>query len=148
MLDLDNRGKHSQHFHLDPAIKEGIIQHINSIPKIESHYCRVDTKRLYIDGGKTIADLHRDYELDCQSKNLPSANYLMYYRTFSNEFNIAFFQPKKDQCEDCTSFSNATENDKEELKEKFDIHLKEKDLSRQNKEDDKKFTPDNCIVAV
>ncbi|CAG5007679.1 unnamed protein product [Parnassius apollo] len=33
MLDLDNRGKHSQHFHLDPAIKESVIQHINSIPK-------------------------------------------------------------------------------------------------------------------
>ncbi|XP_047503855.1 uncharacterized protein LOC125048927 [Pieris napi] len=148
MLDLDNRGKHSQHVHLDPAIREGIIGHINSIPKINSHYCRADTKRLYIDGGKTVADLHRDYELDCQSKNLPSANYLMYYRIFNKEFNIAFFQPKKDQCEDCTSYSNATENDKVELKEKFDRHLTEKDLSRQNKEDDKKFTPDNCIVLV
>ncbi|CAF4948281.1 unnamed protein product [Pieris macdunnoughi] len=40
------------------------------------------------------------------------------------------------------------ENDKVELKEKFDRHLTEKDLSRQNKEDDKRFTPDNCIVLV
>lgn len=78
----------------------------------------------------------------------------MYYKIFTNNFNIGFFQPKKDQCEDCTSFGNATENDKAELKEKFHAHLKEKNLARQNKEDDKKFTPDNlycivsCIVAI
>uniref|UniRef100_A0A6P7GAH1 Uncharacterized protein LOC114339788 n=1 Tax=Diabrotica virgifera virgifera TaxID=50390 RepID=A0A6P7GAH1_DIAVI len=148
ILDLDNRGKHSQHFTIDPAIKEGIRRHIDSIPKIESHYCRSDTKRLYTDGGRTIAELHRDYELDCDSKDLPSGNYLMYYKIFNSEFNIAFFQPKKDQCQDCTSFSNAVEKDKEELRKMYDTHLKEKNLARQNKEDDKQYTPDNCIVAV
>lgn len=51
-MELDQRGKHNAHPSLDPAIKDGIRKHIDSIPKIESHYCRTDTTRVYIDGGK------------------------------------------------------------------------------------------------
>lgn len=147
-LELDKRGKHDKHHSVDPALKDGIKKHIDSIPKIESHYCRADTSRVYIDGGKTIADLHRDYVSACNSKGLPSANYIMFYNIFTREYNISFFQPKKDQCEDCTSYANASEEEKSELKEKYDQHLKEKNLAREEKDDDKKHTPDNCIVSV
>lgn len=138
-MEMDRRGKHNAYPSLDPAIKDGIRRHIDTIPKIESHYCRADTKRVYIDGGKTVKDLHRDYVSECDARGLPSANYLMYYLVFTNEYNISFFQPKKDQCEDCTSYSNASEEEKVDLKEKYDQHLKEKDLARRKKEDDKTY---------
>ncbi|CAG4907276.1 unnamed protein product [Colias eurytheme] len=147
-MELDKRGKHNNHHAIDPAIKEGVKRHLDSIPKIESHYCRADSKRVYIDGGKTVADLHRDYVAECQSKGLPSANYIMYYNIFSYEYNISFYQPKKDQCEDCTAYANSTEEEKNRLKEKYEKHLKEKTLSRQSKDDDKNHTADNTIVCV
>lgn len=61
----DLRGKHKNHITFDVNIKEEIRKHIQSIPKIESHYLRQNTTRDYIEGGKTIADLHRDYQDDC-----------------------------------------------------------------------------------
>ncbi|CAG9760292.1 unnamed protein product [Ceutorhynchus assimilis] len=115
MISTDLRGKHNNHRKIDDAIKEGVRQHINSIPRIESHYCRKDSKKEYIEGGKTVAELHRDYVEQCRENNLPHANYLMYFRVFS-DFNISFFQPKKDMCEDCVSFTNASEEEKEKCR--------------------------------
>lgn len=43
-------------------MKDGVRNHIKSIPRIESHYLRAQTTKEFIDGGKTIADLHRDYQ--------------------------------------------------------------------------------------
>lgn len=34
---LSQRGKHGKQKTLDPAMREGIRQYINSIPKVESH---------------------------------------------------------------------------------------------------------------
>lgn len=40
----------------------------DTIPKIESHYTRVNTSRVFIDGSKSIADIHNDYVVDQQKK--------------------------------------------------------------------------------
>ncbi|KAJ8964508.1 hypothetical protein NQ314_004796 [Rhamnusium bicolor] len=62
----DNRGKHGKHRKIDDDIKNGVRAHINSIPRIESHYLRAQTSKEFIEGGKTIAELHRDYKLQYQ----------------------------------------------------------------------------------
>ena len=69
-VEPDMRGKHTNHKVLDPAIKQGIFNHINSIPRIEAHYLRQQSAREYISGSKTIADLHRDYVTDCREQNI------------------------------------------------------------------------------
>ncbi|CAG4992529.1 unnamed protein product [Parnassius apollo] len=107
-----------------------------------------DTKRTHIEGGKTVADLHRDYVAECKSKGLPFGNYLAYYNIFCTEYNMAFFKPKKDQCETCTNYTNATEEDKQIMKHDYKLHLKEKQLARDQKDEDKNYTPDNCIVSA
>lgn len=52
----DGRGKHKHHPKVDENIKQSVRDHINSIPRIKSHYLRAQTTREYMDGGKTIAD--------------------------------------------------------------------------------------------
>ena len=42
-------------------MKEDVRNHIKSITRIYSHYYRSDSMKEYIEGGKTIADLHCDY---------------------------------------------------------------------------------------
>ncbi|CAH1098831.1 unnamed protein product [Psylliodes chrysocephalus] len=60
-LESEKGGKLTNHFTVEPIIKESVRNHINSIPRMESHYLRVNTSREYIDGDKSLADLHRDY---------------------------------------------------------------------------------------
>lgn len=148
MLSGDLRGKHGNHRKIPEEIKESVRQHINLIPRIESHYRRRNSTREYIEGGNTIAELHRDYVADRKKKQLPYANYLMYNYIFNNEFNISFFVPKKDQCETCVSYTNSSEKEKEEQKAFYEEHLMEKDLSRLEKEQDKNNLKDNFEVVA
>ncbi|CAH2010520.1 unnamed protein product [Acanthoscelides obtectus] len=145
ILKQEIRGKHTNHYSISNGIKEDIRAHINSIPRIPSHYCRSQTKKEYIEGGKTVRDLYRDYKNICQEDNKPYANYLMYYTIFNQQFNIAFFTPKKDACELCLAYTNANQEEKTHMKNKYDTHLKEKELSRSEKQADK---VSDKVVAV
>lgn len=140
------RGKHDNHHKLCSNLTDGVKVHINSIPRIESHYCRAQTKREYIEGGYTVAALHRDYVELCKAEGTPHVSYQIYYNIFMNDFNISFWCPKKDQCEDCTAYKNA--ENKALLQEKYDLHLKEKCLVRLEKEKDKENVGKNFVVAV
>lgn len=134
-IELESRGKHSNHFKVNPEIKHSVRRHINSIPRMESHYLRANTSREYIEGGKSLADLHRDYQQEQTNMGEPSANLMMYSRIFNEEFNISFFSPKKDLCNLCESYKNAP--DDPAIKKLYDTHQEEKLLSRKSKEEDK-----------
>lgn len=147
VVQPDLRG-HNPHFTVSADIKNGVREHINSIPRIESHYLRAQTSREYIDGGRTLTDIWRDYKQNCINAEKPHANLCMFSRIFNSEFNISFFTPKKDQCELCTAFANTEGEDKKKLQLKFDEHQREKELSRKEKNEDKSKVGQNYIVAV
>ena len=69
-----------------------------------------------------------------------STKFLLHISTF------LCFSPKKDQCDDCVMFNNSDEEAKAKLKERYDMHQSEKQISRQEKLRDK--TEENVIVAV
>lgn len=146
LLEPDRRGKHGNHPTVSQEIRESIKQHIDSIPKIESHYTRANTSKTFIDGSKSIADIHQDYVAKCKEQQKQFGNYTLFYRIFTEEYNISFFTPKKDQCDVCTTFENATDTEKEDLKESYDLHHREKELSRTEKARDKEKK--DCVVAV
>lgn len=147
-LEVDLRGKHKNHRKVDPSIKEGVREHIRSIPRIESHYLRKQTSREYIDGGKNLTDIFNDYKAKCQENNLPHANLVMFSKIFNTEFNISFFTPRKDRCELCDAYENATGEAKEKLENRYLLHLEEKDLSRKEKEQEKEKAKSDYIVSV
>lgn len=133
----DERGKHNNQKKIPEEILNSIRNHINSIPRIESHYIRKDTSREYIDGGLTIAEMHRHYSAERSAANKSVANYDTYARIFNTEFNIGFFMPKKDQCDHCEAYKNAAGEEKTKLEETFREHQEEKELSRTEKAADK-----------
>ena len=145
VMEEDRRGKHGNHCTVDERIREKITSHIQSIPKVESHYARANTTRTFIDGSKSIAEIHRDYVANCKEEGLPFGNYTLFHRIFTEEHNISFFTPKKDQCDTCTSYHNADEMEKEMLKERYESHQNEKELSRKEKAIDK---ASDSVVAV
>lgn len=134
MIPEDKRGKHSYHNNVDQEIVQSVRDHINSVPRIESHYTRANTSREFIDGGLTIKELYRNYVSNREA--MPVASCDMYYRIFNTEFNLSFFVPKKDQCDLCESYNNAIGQDKINLEEPYKEHLRQKELSRKEKAED------------
>lgn len=50
----------------------------------------------------------------------------MFYRSFTTEFNINFFKPKKDQCDLCILYENNSEEEKKQLEDTYTSHINEK----------------------
>ncbi|CAK1602117.1 unnamed protein product [Parnassius mnemosyne] len=148
VIPQDKRGKHAHHNQVNPEIMQSVRDHINSVPRIESHYTRANTTREFIDGGLTVKELHRNYV--SSRGTMPSATFDTYYRIFNTEFNLSFFVPKKDQCDLCESYKNAVGKDQLKLKEAYEEHLKQKDLSRKEKTKDIELLKEdgNNIVAI
>ncbi|KAB0801044.1 hypothetical protein PPYR_05398 [Photinus pyralis] len=142
----DQRGKHSKHRRIDSEILNSIRDHINSIPRIESHYVRSDTSREFIDGGLSIAEMHRHYSEERALANKPTTTYDTYARIFNTEFNIGFFAPKKDQCDLCESYKNNPNNT--EVQKAYEEHQEEKKLSRNEKDQDKSKAKNQDIVLA
>lgn len=144
----DNRGKHGKQPTVDPEIEESVRKFIDAIPRIESHYLRAQTSREFIEGSKSLADIYRDYKEDRQNRNLPFAHLTKFSRIFNEEYNISFFSPKKDQCDLCESYKHATGEEKQNIEEEYNKHLKEKKLSRKEKDKMAHDANDNLNVAV
>ncbi|XP_062529653.1 uncharacterized protein LOC134200558 [Bombyx mori] len=148
ILAQDLRGHHSNHVRVDEELLNDIKQFIDAIPRIESHYIRQYSTREYIDGGKTISDLFRDFKENQNQNNKAAGKYCTFYKVFTQDYNISFFRPRKDQCDLCMQYKNSTPEQKVLLKESYDTHLEEKTLSRQEKHDDRCKIDDKNKVLV
>ncbi|CAB3231933.1 unnamed protein product [Arctia plantaginis] len=146
ILAGDTRGKHSNHPKIDESIRSAIKTHIESITKIDSHYTRANTSKEFIDGSRTIAEVHKDYVDISKRQNVPYGNYMLFYKIFTEDYNISFFKPKKDRCDTCAIYENCENEYKENRKEYYESHLIEKDICREEKAKDKEN--DNVITAV
>lgn len=54
----EKRGTHTNHKTIDQTIRKGIREFIESIPKVVSHYTRTKTSRQFIDGSRSLAQIH------------------------------------------------------------------------------------------
>ena len=126
---LDQRGKHASHNKTPTEVIEYAKSFIYSLPLLPSHYCRKDSKRLYLpEEFKNITNLYNIYSEKCNEEDRTSMSLKVFSAYFKNNFNIAFHVPKKDKCHlcSCKSYDVAT---KEEM-EKMNKHLKDKEDSQ------------------
>lgn len=136
ILDLDQRGRHTTRKNrISDEIKNDIRRHIESIPTIESHYLRAQTTRKYFEGSLDLATLYRLYKEKCTLDGTTIAHYFQYAHIFNYEYNIGFYNPKKDQCTLCATFMNSSEEEKLQLQDKFDNHIRNKELCRSEKKE-------------
>lgn len=91
----DNRGKHGNHSKTDESILNGIRAHIDSLPKLEIHCPGASMSKMLVDGSKSITQVHKDYVNQYKKKGIPYGNYDLFYKIFTEEFNISFIKPKK-----------------------------------------------------
>lgn len=88
-LPRKKKGKHVK-FVTPPNKMSEVREHISSFPAIESHYCRANTNKKYIESSLNLSKM---YNLYIQKYENPvSIN--VYRKVFNNEFNISFHQKK------------------------------------------------------
>jgi len=75
--------------------KDYIRRHIESIPKVESHYCRRDTNKDYISGNLSIQILYEKYVDKCTEMFVQPEKVHAYRYVFNNEYNIGFQNQRK-----------------------------------------------------
>lgn len=140
---------------ISQEVVKSIKDHIESINKIESHYCRSTTKRQYFEAGLSIPKLYEMYKISEFHSALVKESF--YSKIFNECFNIGFHIPKKDTCDTCDSFSKLEAEIKEnpdraiamseELREKKESHMRRKAVSRVHKEQDKAVSPGKITIT-
>lgn len=130
----------------EKEIRISIEKHIERFPKMESHYCRANTTKLYLHPDLSLTKIYSMFieELNLNGhSNLPS--FSTYKRVFKNK-GLSFHSPKKDQCSLCVAFWEGGEAEKEKLKDRFDEHIAEKTKVREKKEECKQLAKDNQSI--
>ena len=115
--------------------KEYVRQHITSFPKTESHYCRKETQRFYLNGDLSLNKMYTMYVQDRSQQNISPVSESTYKHIFYTEFNLGFFKRSKDRCDFCTAFHNS--DNKDSLQQEFEIHHQMKNQVRCCKDNDK-----------
>ena len=110
-------------------------QHIESFPKVESHYCRVDTQRDYLDSTLSIKQMYRLYLQSCTTAHKNPVKESFYRNIFFTEYNFHFHVPKKDRCDVCeeVKLRKIENNLSTEKALQYYNHVKEKTATRNEK---------------
>jgi hypothetical protein len=81
---------------------EFVMNHINSFPRVPSHYCRKDSTREYLGSELNLAIMYRLYVAKCQEEDRCPVGDTLYRSLFADhEPSLSFYSPKKDQCPVC-----------------------------------------------
>ena len=116
---------------------------LDYLPKMESHYCRKDSSKLYFEPSfLNWADLYKEYEAYCAGNNLEHASITTLKRRLANK-NIAFYKPRKDRCDVCTQFDEGNLSESE-----YKVHCDQKDAARKEKDKELYQTDDNVTVLA
>jgi hypothetical protein len=113
-----------------------MLQHINSFPRVPAHWCRKDTKKEYLE---SILNRERMYSLYlefCEEKKAKPVCKTTYKETLI-KLNIGFHVPRKDQCW-CHEFESLPSSEKEARQVEYEIHIKRKKATNDEKESDAK----------
>ncbi|XP_050294104.1 uncharacterized protein LOC126734493 [Anthonomus grandis grandis] len=94
------QGKHQKRVTSPEAI-DFVKEHINLVPRVESHYCRKNRNKEYVESGLSIKKLYELYVDLAKEREKAPVSFSVYRKTFCNNFNIAFHKPRKDRCDTC-----------------------------------------------
>lgn len=113
--------------------KEGLEQFIKILPLMESHYCRKNSTKLYLQpdwpSKQAIYKFYKD--VWCTENEHNAMSSCSFYNALEKK-NISIFKPKKDECELCAAYKSANLSQSD-----YDEHISKKDEARNEKMKDK-----------
>ncbi|GFN91926.1 DNA repair protein rhp54 [Plakobranchus ocellatus] len=126
-------GKHGKQKKWSAESVQSVLAHIQSFPKVDSHYCRKESSREFLDQSLSISEMYRLYVERCKRDgNADIVSSDKYNRIFTENFNLSFFRPKKDRCDECVAFENIVAPN-EDQKRTYAKHLKSEEKAREMK---------------
>lgn len=149
MLRDVQSGKHENRANKCSAqVINSIKKHIESFPTIDSHYCRKDTVKRYLDESLSVNEMYRLYQKKCAEDGMEEvASKDKYRRVFTEQYNLAFFRPKKDLCDECVAFKNTANLSEEEIARNT-LHIENKETARKLKNEAKERSIANQADAA
>lgn len=123
--------------------KEHAKLFLDDLPKLESHYCRKKTGKLYLQYDfKSKNEVYSLYKERCSSDDVKTPLSKSIFIKLFDEENLAFFKPRKDQCDTCYSYKTG-----QVTQDVYDNHVATKNLAQEEKQRDKKSAEDNEIYC-
>lgn len=124
-------------------LRQGVCQFLEEIPKLESHYCRSSTSKIYLEPlFDSMSSLYKEYKNYCEPNNIKIAHRKVLETVFS-EMNLSLYKPKKDQCDLCCSYEMG--NLEEGV---YQVHIQRKNRARAEKESDKEKASEDPSLKV
>ncbi|CAB3245065.1 unnamed protein product [Arctia plantaginis] len=145
-IGQDKRGCQTPINKISPEAEQRIVEHINSFPRLESHYCRKKSRRQYLDCKLSIAKMYELYKNSLESEGETPCSLFVYKRIFGTKYNLSFFKPKKDLCIICTRYESSGRL--ENLKEEYDDHIFRKNECQAAKQADKERSINDSTYLV
>ena len=148
IVEVDKRGKNGRMTKDNEKIKmEQCIEHVKLFPAVESHYCRASTSNVYVSSElsyRKMFDMYREY---CVANSQTPASFSTYVKAVVSQ-KIKFHAPKKDMCELCDVYHKSFNEEKENLFDEFDAHIKNKKEFRRLKEEAKSSVDQSVCTAT
>lgn len=135
----DSRGKQQSVNKTPSESIEMVRKHIESFPKMQSHYIREQSKKEYLSVDLNIKKMWLLYCEMCKTKGVKAVTEKKYRDIFCEEYNLSFFKPKKDQCSTCTLYDSLKMRQLLDtpIEKEYQEHQERKLKSREEKEKDK-----------
>lgn len=113
--------------------KNSLVDFFNSLAKMESHYCRARTQKLYLEPiWRSKMHLYKVYsEKWCNEKDISPVSTALFSNIF-DDMNLSIFVPKKDECSTCVARNTGNLNESE-----YELHQLKKTEARDEKSKDK-----------
>lgn len=100
---------------VDETVTDDDKQHISMFPKVESHYCRKNSNREYLEENLSYAVMYRLYQEWARGNDKKVATLSYYKNIFDTQFNLGISKPKKDRCDTCECHQNTKGEEQTEL---------------------------------
>ena len=147
----DGRGKHGKQSSVSDVNCQKVVDHINSFPVIDSHYCRARTNKKYLDPGLNIEKMYDLHKMNTCKLGEHAVKPSYYRSVFNTCFNIGFHVPKTDRCDRCEEIKIKQKENIRILdieRKEYDTHLREKVSMRSEKKIDKERCDENYLMIV
>jgi hypothetical protein len=87
----DQRGRHAAWNTIKPDDIKRVKSHIESFPRMESHYSRKDSKKEYLALDLNITRMYDLYVLKCKEDGVTPVKSSKYRQIFCENYNLCFF---------------------------------------------------------
>lgn len=139
---VHNKGTRQNHS--KTQLRDTVVEWLDLVPKVPSHYCRASSSRNYVDNSFiSKQNMYRIFKIWC-SENSRSATHLKAFKQVLKEQKISIHTPRKDQCDICVGYKCGTVPELE-----YNAHREKEKAGRAAKADMKSRANDeNHIVTM